>query len=108
VVACRDRNTATQSSRPKKDETPLGCLELHRINTNALWLFAHFFRRLPTGIYLKNTILQWQSSKKIERLMKPYPPKPVINLMFRLFCFGLLVKIKMLFFQLKEKISKLN
>ena len=50
------------------------------INTNApdekSGLFAHFFRRLPKGIYLKNNILQWQSSKKIERKMKSYPPKP--------------------------------
>jgi hypothetical protein len=46
------------------------------IHTNALRLFAHFFRRLPKGIYLKNNILQWQSSKKIERLMKAYQPKP--------------------------------
>jgi hypothetical protein len=43
-------------------------------HTNALRLFAHFFRRLPKGIYLKNNILQWQSSKKIERQIKPYPP----------------------------------
>ena len=43
------------------------------INTNApdekSGLFAHFFRRLPIGIILKNKILQWQSSKKIERLI---------------------------------------
>jgi hypothetical protein len=39
-------------------------------HTNALRLFAHFFRRLPKGICLKNNILQWQSSKKIERLIK--------------------------------------
>jgi hypothetical protein len=45
-------------------------------------LFAHFFRRLPKGIYLKNNILQWQSSKKIERLIKLYPPSSVINLKF--------------------------
>jgi hypothetical protein len=32
-------------------------------------LFAHFFRRLPRGIYLKNNIIYWQSSKKIERLI---------------------------------------
>jgi hypothetical protein len=39
-------------------------------------LFAHFFRRLPKSIYLKNNILQWQSSKKIERLIKANQPKP--------------------------------
>jgi hypothetical protein len=43
------------------------------INTNApdekSGLFAHFFRRLPKGNLLKNNILQWQSSKKIERLI---------------------------------------
>jgi hypothetical protein len=44
-------------------------------HTNALWLFAHFFRRLPKGICLKNNILQWQSSKKIERTFKAYQPK---------------------------------
>jgi hypothetical protein len=27
------------------------------INTNALRLFAHFFRRLPKGNYLKNSII---------------------------------------------------
>ena len=26
-------------------------------HTNALWLFAHFFRRLPKGNYLKNSII---------------------------------------------------
>jgi hypothetical protein len=45
-------------------------------HTNALRLFAHFFRRLPKGIYLKNNILQWQSSKKIERTFKANQPKP--------------------------------
>jgi hypothetical protein len=56
------------------------------IHTNApaekAGLFAHFFRRLPKGICLKNNILQWQSSKKIERQIKPYPPSWFLNLMF--------------------------
>ena len=42
-------------------------------------LFAHFFRRLPKGIYLKNNILQWQSSKKIERLILGLSRKLVLN-----------------------------
>jgi hypothetical protein len=56
VAAGQGRNTATQSTR-RKIGSPLGCLELHEINTNAPpekgGLFAHFFRRLPRGIYLK-------------------------------------------------------
>jgi hypothetical protein len=51
-------------------------------HTNALRLFAHFFRRLPKGISLKNNILQWQSSKKIERKMKLISQSLVPNLKF--------------------------
>jgi hypothetical protein len=70
VVAVSDRNTATQSQ--KNQEKWFFCsfgVFIVGIHTNALRLFAHFFRRLPRGIYLKNNILQWQSSKKIERLI---------------------------------------
>jgi hypothetical protein len=84
--------TATPPPSHKKTKkngffAPLGCLfallnpgnkenllkEKVKLHTNApeekSGLFAHFFRRLPTGIYLKKNILQWQSSKKIERLI---------------------------------------
>ena len=77
----------------------LGCYELHEINTNARWLFAHFFRRLPRGIYLKNNILQWQSSKKIECKMKSYPPrfgKTPKLVLYLLFCLD--KKMKSFFF----------
>jgi hypothetical protein len=90
VAAGQDRNTATQSTR-RKIGSPLGCLELHEINTNAPpekgGLFAHFFRRLPKGIYLKNNILQWQSSKKIERKGKLIFRVWVINLNIVIFLF---------------------
>jgi hypothetical protein len=48
-------------------------------HTNALRLFAHFFRRLPRGICLKTALSFWQSSKKIERLKKAYQPRQVMN-----------------------------
>jgi hypothetical protein len=51
------RHPVTKKAKKNGFFAPLGCLELHEINTNALWLFAHFFRRLPTGIYLKNNII---------------------------------------------------
>jgi hypothetical protein len=47
------RHPVTKKAKKNGFFAPLGCLELHKINTNALWLFAHFFRRLPKGIYLK-------------------------------------------------------
>jgi hypothetical protein len=59
-VAVRDRNTATRSA--KKSFLRVGInnaffaslgVFIVGINTNALRLFAHFFRRLPKGIYLK-------------------------------------------------------
>jgi hypothetical protein len=65
-------------------------------------LFAHFFRRLPKGIYLKNNILQWQSSKKIERLIKLYPPSSVINLKFWAFLPIYTDKKMNFFFQMKK------
>jgi hypothetical protein len=68
--------TATPPPSHKKAKkngffAPLGCLfcstkssetkkilkEKMIINTNALRLFAHFFRRLPKGIFLKNNII---------------------------------------------------
>jgi hypothetical protein len=61
------RNTATQSQKkPRKMAffAPLGCLELHEINTNALRLFAHFFRRKPTGFCLKNELYFLASFQK--------------------------------------------
>jgi hypothetical protein len=72
-VAVSDRNTATRSVKnaPCKHRFfyfTWGVIVVP--HTNALRLFAHFFRRLPKGISLKNNILQWQSSKKIERTMK--------------------------------------
>jgi hypothetical protein len=69
------------------------------INTNALWLFAHFFRRLPKGIYLKNNILQWQSSKKIERKMKLIRQSLVLNLMSWLFLVSYFERIEIFFFK---------
>jgi hypothetical protein len=89
VVAVSDRNTATRSA--KKSFLHIGInnaffaslgVFIVLPHTNALRLFAHFFRRLPKGIFIKNNILQWQSSKKIERLIKLYPPSSVINLKF--------------------------
>jgi hypothetical protein len=76
-VAVSDRNTATRSA--KKSFLRVGInnaffcslgVFIVEPHTNALRLFAHFFRRLPKGISLKNNILQWQSSKKIERTIK--------------------------------------
>jgi hypothetical protein len=92
-VAVRDRNTATRSA--KKSFLRVGInnaffcslgVFIVGIYTNApdekSGLFAHFFRRLPKGIYLKNKILQWQSSKKIERKMKLIRQSLVPNLKF--------------------------
>jgi hypothetical protein len=64
VVAASDRNTATRSAkkafytqnRPTLFFASLGVF-IVLPHTNALWLFAHFFRRLPKGIYLKNNII---------------------------------------------------
>jgi hypothetical protein len=49
------------------------------IHTNALRLFAHFFRRLPRGIHLKTIFTFWQSSKKIERRIKDLSGKLVFE-----------------------------
>jgi hypothetical protein len=65
-------------------------------------LFAHFFRRLPNGIYLKNNILGWQSSKKIERLIKLYPPSWFLNLKFWDFLLIYIDKKMNFFFQMKK------
>jgi hypothetical protein len=96
VVAVSDRNTATQSQKNQEKwffcsfgvficsaesvlKTKILKEKKTKLHTNALRLFAHFFRRLPRGIYLKNNILQWQSSKKIERLIKALSMKLVLN-----------------------------
>ena len=66
----------------------LGCYELHEINTNALRLFAHFFRRLPRKPLFWRSWGGWQSSKKIERTIKTLSakiwktPKLVLYLLF--------------------------
>jgi hypothetical protein len=92
VVAVSDRNTATQSQKNQEKwffcsfgvficsaESVLKRNPKTKLHTNALRLFAHFFRRLPKGIYLKNNILQWQSSKKIERLIKALSGKLIFE-----------------------------
>jgi hypothetical protein len=78
------------------------------INTNALRLFAHFFRRLPTGNYLKNNILQWQSSKKIERKMKFYPPKPGPEFNVLAFLVSCFERIEIFFFHRKNQLKKIK
>jgi hypothetical protein len=55
--------TATPPPSHKKTKkngffAPLGCLELHEINTNALRLFAHFFRRKPKGFIFKKRLFR--------------------------------------------------
>jgi hypothetical protein len=63
-VSVSDRNTATRSA--KKTFLHIGInsgffaslgVFIVEPHTNALRLFAHFFRRLPKGIYLKNNII---------------------------------------------------
>jgi hypothetical protein len=48
-------------------------------HTNALRLFAHFFRRLPRKIPVKNNFLGWQSSKKIERKILGFIDEFLVN-----------------------------
>jgi hypothetical protein len=44
-------------------------------HTNALRLFAHFFRRLPKGIYLKNNALAMAIFQKNRAQNETYLPK---------------------------------
>jgi hypothetical protein len=67
---------------------PLGCLELHEINTNALRLFASFFRRLPRKIPVKKSLYVLAIFQKKTLQIKANQPSWFLNLMFRLFCGG--------------------
>jgi hypothetical protein len=58
------RHPVTKKTKKNGFFAPLGCLELHEINTNALRLFAHFFRRKPTGFCLKNELYFLASFQK--------------------------------------------
>jgi hypothetical protein len=82
-VAVSDRNTATRSA--KKSFLRVGInnaffaslgVFIVLPHTNALRLFAHFFRRLPKGIYLKNSVIVLAIFQKNRAQNETYPPKP--------------------------------
>jgi hypothetical protein len=95
-VAVSDRNTAIRSAkkafyiqnRPTLFLLHLGCLLLEYIVQSPQG-YAHFYRRLPNGMCLKNSILQWQSSKKIERTIKGLS----VNFGCLIWCFGSFWKV---------------
>jgi hypothetical protein len=87
---------------------PLGCLELHEINTNALWLFAHFFRRKPTGFYLKMKHCFLASFQKNRAQNESLSAELVFKCNVPAFLLWFTDKIKMIFFSIERKIGKLN